>query len=34
MLTPEVLPHYLPFRDANHKELLLSGLRRAAGDAA
>jgi adenylate cyclase len=34
LLTPAVLPHYLPFRDANHKELLLSGLRRATGDAA
>ena len=32
-LTPEVLPHQLPFRNPDHRELLLSGLRLAVGDA-
>jgi TolB-like protein len=33
-LTPEVLPHQLPFRKPEHRELLLSGLRLAMSDAA
>ena len=32
-LTPEVIPTYpLPFRDPQHRELYLSGLRRALGE--
>jgi hypothetical protein len=31
-LTTELVPHRLPFRKPEHRELLLSGLRLAAGE--
>ena len=33
MLTADVMPHHLPFRNPEHQELFLSGLRLAAGEA-
>jgi hypothetical protein len=33
VLTPEALPRHLPFRNPEHQELFLSGLRLAAGEA-
>jgi len=33
VLTPEVRPPHLPFRNPEHQELFLSGLRMAAGEA-
>jgi TolB-like protein/class 3 adenylate cyclase len=32
-ITPQVVPNFLPWRNAEHRELLLSGLRLAAGEA-
>jgi FtsP/CotA-like multicopper oxidase with cupredoxin domain len=34
VLTPVVVPLYVPFRNSEHRELLLSGLRLAAGETA
>ena len=31
-ITPEIVPSYLPYRNAEHRELFLSGLRLAAGE--
>jgi adenylate cyclase len=31
-ITPHILPNFLPWRNAEHRELLLSGLRLAGGE--